>query len=154
MAKTTFASIGVHQILEEIGDMGPVTMITTPGTIYPGSVVTVTGETLNTPTCDLAGAADEFSSGIAGLLPNWDIGTVYPAGTSIPVHTRGSRAKAWTHMQAAQADAKMGTPLNHTAASADGYVLVGELRNEHVGELARDCDSHATNDVPCLVHLI
>jgi hypothetical protein len=153
MAKVALSTV-THQILEEIGQEGPITAIVTGADIYPGSVVTQTGETLGTASIDIPGAADESVLGIVGLLSRWDIGTAYTAGMSVPVYRKGSGTKAWSHIQAAEADAKQSTPLNHTAASADGYVIAGELLNEYVGIVHKDVDADATDDVPVLIHLV
>ncbi len=153
MAKVELSTI-THQILEEIGREGPITCIVTGADIFPGSIVTQTGETLGTANIDIPGAADEIVLGIVGLNPNHAIGDAYTAGDVVLVYRKGSGTKAWSHIQAAETDVKQGSPLNHSAAGANGYAINGELVNEYVGIAHRDTDADATDDVPILIHLV
>lgn len=118
--------------------------------IYPGSIVTKTGETIQTPTLDIPGAADEISYAVVGLLPNHDIDTVYTAGQMVPIHTRGSGDVVWIHATAGDGDKPEGSPLMHSHAGADGFALSGELVNEYIGQAYRGADVDATDDTPML----
>ena len=153
MAKTLMSTI-TYQILEEIGQEGPITAIVSGTDIYPGSIVTQTGETISTATIDIPGAADEITLGIVGLLPNHDIDVAYADGDVVPVYRKNSGTKAWGHITANNGDGKQGTPYMHSHAGADGFALTGELINEYLGILHKDCVVDATDDTPALFHLV
>lgn len=152
MAKALMSTV-TNQILFASGNTGPRWGVVAGTDIYPGSIVTMTGETIHTPTLDIPGAIDEVPIGIVGLLPNWDIDTVYVAGMIVPVHEVGTEAVVFGHIQANDGDKKAGDVLMHSHASADGYALLGELRNEYVGTVYEDCTVDATDDTVCLIWL-
>ena len=152
MAKTLMSTVA-KQIKFITGDV-PHAWGKVAGTdIYPGSIVTKTGETIQTPTLDIPGAVDEVVFGVVGLLPNHDIDTVYTAGTMVPVHRKGSGDVVWIHATAGDGDKVEGSPLMHSHAGADGFALGGELVNEYAGQAYRGADVDATNDTPMLMLL-
>ena len=68
----------------------PVTMIENGGVIFPGYVVTTEGETYpDVAKPDLKG---DTALGIAGLLENQDIDTVYATNSEIPIYLCGCGA--------------------------------------------------------------
>lgn len=152
MAKTLMSTV-TRQILFQSGhtphDWGKVA-----GTdIYPGCIVTKTGETIQTPTIDIPGAVDEVVFGVVGLLPNHDIDTVYAADTMVPIHTKGSGEVVWIWATAGDGDKVELAPLMHSHAGADGFALAGELVNEYAGLAYRGADVDATDDTPMLMQL-
>ena len=77
-------------ILVKEGFQPPVTMIDNGGAIFPGYAVTCTGETW--PDVSKANALGDNVFGVAGLLENADIGTVYATDTEIPIYKTGEGA--------------------------------------------------------------
>ena len=154
MAKTELSTV-THQVLEEIGQEGPITCIVSGADIFPGSIVTQTGETISTATIDIPGAANEVTLGIVGLLPNHDIKDAYAAGDIVEVYRRGSGTKAWGHITAGNGNGKQGTPYMHNHAGANGYALVSTDTEhlEYLGILHKDVVVDATDDTPALFHL-
>lgn len=152
MAKALMSTV-TNQILFASGNTGPRWGVVAGTDIYPGSIVTMYGETIHTPTLDIPGAIDEPALGIVGLLPNKDIDEVYAAGDIVPVHEVGTEAVVFGHIQANNGDKKAGDPLNHSAASADGYAVAGELVTEYVGTVYEDCTVDASDDTVCLIWL-
>ena len=90
MATTTMSEKGYRDILVREGFHPPVTMIENGGAIFPGYVVTSEGETFpDVAQPDLKG---DTALGIAGLLENQDIDTVYTDNSEIPVYLCGCGA--------------------------------------------------------------
>lgn len=152
MAVTAMKTV-TNQILFESGVIGPVTMQTNGVDIKPGMVVTATGETIHTRDIDIPGAADEVPFGIVGLNPDHEINDAYADNVAVPVYKVGSQAIVWGWIQANNGDKKANAPLNQTAASADGFAIAGELRNEYIGTVYEDCTVDASDDTPCLIRL-
>ena len=139
-----------RQILYKEGHTPPDTYREVGGTTFPGAAVVV--GTAHTKDCKLC-VDNAVFLGIAGLLPNHDIDTVYSAGTSIPVYTKGSGAVVWA-MFKTNIDAVASQPLIHGATAKTGMVKPGEGGvDEYSGIAYRDIDSHATIDTPGLIQL-
>lgn len=153
MAKALMSTI-TNQILFASGNTGPRWATVTGVDIYPGSIVTMFGETIHTPSIDLPGAADEDTIGIVGLLPNKDIDEAYAAGDIVPVHEVGTEAVVFGHVKANDGNKKAGEVLQHDGATAaNGFAIGGELRKEYVGEVYEDCTVDASDDTVCLIWL-
>ncbi len=149
MAVTAFSTV-THEILYKEGHTGPDYYKEVGGTVFPGASVSV-GTTL-TKDCKLTVDNGVFL-GIAGLLPDHDIDTVYTAGTTIPVYTKGCGAVVWA-MFVTNLDAVASQPLVHGATAKTGMVKPGEGgTDEYAGIAYRDIDSHATIDTPGLIQL-
>ena len=144
-------STRTRQILFREGHTPPDTYKEVGGTVFPGAAVSV-GTTL-TKDCKLA-VTNSVTLGIAGLLPNHDIDTVYAEGTSIPVYTKGCGAVVWG-MFKTNVDAVASMPLIHSATAKTGFVEPGEGgTDEYIGVAYRDLDVHATKESPGLVHMV
>ena len=149
MVVVAFSTV-TRQILFEEGHTGPDTYREVGGTTFPGAAVSV-GTTL-TKDCKLCVDNSVFL-GIAGLLPNHDIDTVYAEGTAIPVYTKGCGAVVWA-MFKTNVDAVASQPLLHGATAKTGMVTPGEGgTDEYVGVAYRDVDVHNTSDSPGLIQL-
>ena len=139
-----------RQILYKEGHTPPDTYREVGGTTFPGAAVSV-GTTL-TKDCKLAVDNSVFL-GIAGLLPNHDIDTVYSAGTSIPVYTKGSGAVVWALFKT-NIDAVASMPLIQAGSAKTGMVTPGEGgTDEYAGVAYRDITVHGTKDSPGLIQL-
>ncbi len=139
-----------RQILFMEGHTPPDTYREVGGTTFPGAAVSV-GTTL-TKDCKLAVDNSVFL-GIAGLLPNHDIDTVYSAGTSIPVYTKGCGAVVWA-MWKTNIDGVSGQPLIQAGSAKTGMVTPGEGgTDEYAGVCYRDFTAHGTSDTPGLIQL-
>lgn len=148
---TTAMSTVTRQILYQHGHIGPDTYRTAAGTVFPGAAVSV-GTTL-TKDCKL-GVADGVCLGIAGLLPNHDIDTVYATGTAIPVYTVNSGAIVWARFLK-NVSAVASQPLNQSGATVTGTVSPGEGGvDEYVGVAYRDITVAGADETPGLVQLI
>lgn len=90
MATTSMSSLGYRDILVREGIHPPVTMIDNGGAVFPGYVVTGTADTY--PDVSKADAIANNAFGVAGLLENQDIDTVYATDTEIPIYLCGSGA--------------------------------------------------------------
>ena len=84
------ASLGYYDILVREGIHPPVTMREDGGEVFPGMPVTLTGETF--PDVCLPDGVGDSVFGVAGLLENQDIGTVYTDNDEIPVYLCGGGA--------------------------------------------------------------
>jgi len=87
---TTAMNTYSYSILVKEGIHPPVTMIENGGEVFPGMPVTCTGETW--PDVCLPDGIGDSVFGVAGLLENQDIGTVYSDNSEIPVYLCGSGA--------------------------------------------------------------
>lgn len=87
---TTAMNTYSFSILVKEGIHPPVTMREDGGEVFPGHCVTCQGETW--PDVCLPDGTGDSVFGIAGLLENQDIGTVYTDNDEIPVYTTGSGA--------------------------------------------------------------
>lgn len=90
MATTSMKSLGWYDILVREGIHPPVTMREDGGEVFPGYPVTVEGHTY--PDVAKLDALGDPVFGVAGLLENQDIGTVYANNDEIPVYLCGSGA--------------------------------------------------------------
>lgn len=149
MAVIAFSTV-THQILYKEGHTGPDFYREVGGTVFPGAAVSV-GTTL-TKDCKLAVDNGVFL-GIAGLLPDHDIDTVYSAGTTIPVYTKGCGAVVWTMFETAK-DAVASQPMIQAGTAKTGMIEPGEGgTDEYAGVVYRDIDVHGTSDTPGLLQL-
>ena len=149
MAVIAFSTV-TRQILHTEGHTPPDTYREVGGTVFPGAAVSV-GTTL-TKDCKLA-VTNSVTLGIAGLLPDHDIDTVYAAGTAIPVYTKGCGAVVWA-MFKTNVDAVASQPLIHSATAKTGFIEPGEGgTDEYVGVAYRDIDVHGTTETPGLIQL-
>ena len=149
MVVVAFSTV-TRQILFKEGHTPPDTYRTAAGTVFPGAAVAV-GTTL-TKDCKLA-TANLITLGIAGLLPNHDVDTVYTTGTSIPVYTKGSGAVVWA-MFTTNIDAVASQPLIQNGGVGAGHVTPGEGgTDEYAGVAYRDFTAHGTSDTPGLIQL-
>ena len=140
-----------RQILYKHGDIGPDTYRTAAGTVFPGAAVSV--GTAHTKDCKL-GTANLIFLGIAGLLPNHDIDTVYATGTSIPVYTVNSGAIVWAQFLK-NVSAVASQPLIQSGATVTGTVSPGEGGlDEYAGVAYRDITVAAADETPGLVQLV
>ena len=151
MAKTALSTV-TNVICEEEGWYPTITARCNGVDIYPGSLVTQTGESNND--IDPIGAADEIPLGIVGLKEGHDIGTVYSDNESVPVHSIFSGAKVWTHAKANCGALVTNAPLITDGATPGVYLIPGELVNEYVGRSAQNSANDAANDRPILVWLV
>lgn len=87
---TTAMNTYSYSILVKEGIHPPVTMREDGGEVFPGMPVTCTGETF--PDVCLPDGAGDSVFGVAGLLENQDIGTVYTDNDEIPVYVCGHGA--------------------------------------------------------------
>ena len=143
-------STRTRQILFKEGHTPPDTYREVGGTVFPGAALNV-GTTL-TKDCKLAVTTGVFL-GIAGLLPNHDIDTVYTEGTAIPVYTKGCGAVVWAMFET-NLDAVASQPLVASLTAKTGFVKPGEGgTDEYVGVAYRDIDVHGTSESPGLVQL-
>ncbi len=150
LATTAFSTV-TQRILYRHGHTGPDTYRTAAGTVFPGAAVS-TGTTL-TKDCKL-GTANLIFLGIAGLLPNHDIDTVYATGTAIPVYTRNSGAIVWAQFLK-NVSAVASQPLNQGGATVTGTVTPGEGGlHEFAGVAYRDITVAAADETPGLIHLV
>ena len=93
MVTITFADAGHRDILIREGMHPPYTQIVNSAAVYPGLCLTATGETA--PDVSVADAIGDNVVGVAGLLENQDIGTVYATDDEIPVYRTGHGAILW-----------------------------------------------------------
>ena len=144
-------STRTRQILFKEGHTPPDTYREVGGTVFPGAAVAV-GTTL-TKDCKLA-TANLIFLGIAGLLPNHDIDTVYAAGTSIPIYTKGCGAVVWAQfLKNVSGVASM--PLIQSGATVTGTVSPGEGgTDEYAGVIYRDITVPAGDEIPGLIQLV
>lgn len=139
-----------RQILYKEGHTPADTYREVGGTVFPGAALNV-GTTL-TKDCKLA-VTNGIFLGIAGLLPNHDIDTVYAEGTSIPVYTKGCGAVVWAMFET-NIDAVASQPLVASLTAKTGFVKPGEGgTDEYAGVAYRDIDVHATKESPGLIQL-
>ena len=149
MAVVAFSTV-THQILYKEGTTGPDYYREVGGTTFPGAAVTV--GTAGTKDCKLCVDTSNFL-GIAGLLPNHDINTVYAAGTTIPVYTKGCNAVVWA-MFKTNIDAVASQPLIQAGTAKTGFVTPGEGgTDEYAGTAYRDITVHGTKESPGLIVL-
>ena len=90
MATTAMSAFGYRDILVREGIHPPITMIVNSAGVYPGHCLTAKGETF--PDVSVADAIADSVVGVAGLLENQDIGTVYSTDDEIPVYFTGHGA--------------------------------------------------------------
>jgi len=90
MATVTMAEKGYRDILIREGFHPPVTMRENGGVVFPGYVVTSEGETY--PDVALPDVKGDTALGIAGLLENQDIDTIYATDDEIPIYLCGCGA--------------------------------------------------------------
>lgn len=152
MAITAMSTV-TKQILFQSGELPHDWLRTNGNDIKPGMLVTKTGETITTPDIDIPGAVDEVVAGVVGLLIGHDIDTAYADNTFVPIHAKGSGDVVWVWCTANDGDKFQGSPLMHSHAGANGFVLAGELVNEYAGQTYRDGDIDATDDTPMLMLL-
>lgn len=125
--------------------LGIKTFSCTAATVYPGYVVTTTGET--DPDVVITGAANDVATGIALLKPNHDIDTAYAAGEFIPVALCGSGAAVWTYLKTGVASVVVGTPIHSDGATPSAYGIIGEGRlYEHIGLILEYSATDASDD--------
>lgn len=115
---TTAMNTHSFSILVKEGMHPPVTMIENGGEVFPGMPVTCTGETW--PDVCLPDGVGDSVFGVAGLLENQDIGTVYTDNDEIPIYCTGDGAIV-----------RMYHALNGGSIVA-GDILVAQT-HEHVG---------------------
>ena len=85
------ASLGFYDILVREGFHPPETLrVNGAAEVYPGFVVTSEGHT--SPDMAKPDAIGDSCTGVAGLLENQDIGTVYADNAEIPVYLTGCGA--------------------------------------------------------------
>lgn len=87
---TTAMSTYSFTILVKEGTHPPITLRCNGAEVFPGMPVTRNGHTY--PDCALPDAIGESVVGVAGLLDNQDIDTVYSDNTEIPVYECGGGA--------------------------------------------------------------
>ena len=150
MAVTAMSTV-TRQILYKEGHTPPDTYREVGGTVFPGAAVQI-GTTL-IKDCKLA-VAHGVTMGIAGLLPNHDIDTVYTEGTSIPVYTKGSGAVVWT-MFTKNVSAVASQPLVQNGGVVTGTVSPGEGgTDEYAGVAYRDITVAGADETPGLIQLV
>ncbi len=88
---TTAMNTYSFSILVKDGFHPPVMMTENGGAAFPGFPLTTTGETY--PDVSVADALGDNVVGVAGLIENADIGTVYATDTEIPVYRTGHGAQ-------------------------------------------------------------
>ncbi len=92
MATTSMSSLGFGDILVRDGTHPPITLRVNGATeVYPGYPVTSQGHTY--PDCAKPDATGDSVVGVAGLLEDQNINTVYADDAEIPVYETGSGAK-------------------------------------------------------------
>jgi len=126
------------------------TFSATTTTIFPGYLVTTTGET--DPDVVVVGTANDVSTGVALCKPNHDIDSAYAAGEFFPVALCGSGAVVWTFLKASGGAVLAGTPLLSDAGTGV-FSIIGEGGlYEHVG-ICVEYDADETDDRPVKVRL-
>ena len=90
---TEFSAQGIRDILIREGMHPPYTQIVNSAVVYPGLCLTATGETA--PDVSVADAIADNVVGVAGLLENQDIQTLYANNDEIPVYRTGHGAILW-----------------------------------------------------------
>ena len=131
--------------------LGIKTFSATTTTIFPGYVVTATGET--DPDVVVVGTANDVSTGVALCKPGHDIDSAYAAGEFFPVALCGSGAVVWTHLKTGEASAVVGTPIL-TDAGTGIFSIIGEgALYEHVGFLIEYTATDASDERPVKVRL-
>lgn len=131
--------------------LGIKTFSATTTTIFPGYVVTATGET--DPDVVVVGTANDVSTGVALCKPGHDIDTAYGAGDFFPVALCGSGAVVWTYMKANAGAVLAGTGIL-TDAGTGVFSIIGEgALFEHVGFVIEYSADDASNDRPVKVRL-
>lgn len=128
------------------------TFTCTTTTVFPGSLVTGTGET--PPDVVVVGTANDITLGVALCKPGHDIDTAYAAGESIPVAMAKSGAAVWTWLKANEASVFAGTPVLSDAATGV-FVIIGEgALYEHLGHIIEYSATDASDDRPVKVVLV
>jgi len=133
---TTAMNTYSYSILVKEGVHPPVTMTVHGSNIFPGMPVTCTGETW--PDVGLPDAISDSVFGVAGLLENQDIGTVYADDAEIPVYTTGSAAIVRMYHK--------GTPSGGSIVAGDILVACGLEDAGHVAPLAKQIDAIMEGD--------
>ena len=100
----------------------PVTMIDNGGAVFPGYVVTGTADTW--PDVSKADALGDNAFGVAGLLENQDIDTVYATNTEIPIYLCGSGAIVYCYHSPSGGSIKYGDILVANTTDGGGHVQV------------------------------
>jgi hypothetical protein len=117
---TTAMNTYSFSILVKEGIHPPVTMIDNGGAVFPGYAVTCTGETW--PDVSKANALGDNVYGVAGLLENQDIGTVYTTDAKIPVYTTGSGAIVRMYHGLSSGDVYAGDIMCANCTDGGGHV--------------------------------
>ena len=120
MATTSLSSLGIRDILVREGIHPPETMRDNGGAIFPGYVVTGTADTY--PDVSKADALGDNAFGVAGLLENQDIDTVYSDNEEIPVYRCGSGAIVWCYHSLSGGSIKHGDILVANCTDGGGHV--------------------------------
>lgn len=120
MATTSMSSLGYRDILVREGFHPPVTMIDNGGAVFPGYVVTGTADTF--PDVSKADAIADNAFGVAGLLENQDIDTVYTTNDEIPIYLCGSGAIVRCYHGPSCGDVKYGDILVANTTDGGGQV--------------------------------
>lgn len=137
MATTAMNTYSLSIIVKE-GIHPPVTRTTNGEEIFPGMPVTREGETY--PDVCLPDALGDSVMGVAGLLENADIGTVYPTNTEIPIYLCGSAAQIRMYHAANGGSIVEGEILVAQGVEAAGYVeslkkSITDYTAAHVGTI-------------------
>ena len=118
--------------------------------LYPGMVVTQTGETV--PEVVSVGTGNDVTYGV--LLDDADHGldVVYTAGDFVSCMLAGSGGACWTYLKASQASVHVGTRI-HSDAGTSIYSIIDEsMLFENVG-LIIEYSATVANDRPVKVVL-
>ena len=122
MGTTSLSSLGIRDILIREGIHPPVTMRDNGGAVFPGYVVTGTADTY--PDVSKADALADNAFGVAGLLENQDIDTVYTDNEEIPVYLCGSGAIVYCYHSPSGGAIKYGDILVAKTTVGGGHVQV------------------------------
>ena len=120
-------STRTRSILVEKGALATVDRVENGGEVYPGSCVTMEGETW--PDVALPDAISDSAYGIAGLLPNHDIDTIYTDNDVIPIHRCGSGDVVMGHHK--------GTGGGGSIVAGDILIAYGNTANGYVRPLSK-----------------
>ena len=122
MATTKMSELGYRDILVREGFHPPYTMDVNSAAVFPGFVLTGTGETF--PAVSVADAIGDNCIGVAGLLENQDIDTVYTDNDEIPIYRCGSGAIVWCYHSLKGGSIKHGDILVANTLDGGGHVEV------------------------------
>jgi len=118
---TSLSSLGHRDILVREGIHPPETLrVDGAAEVYPGFALTSEGHTF--PDVAKPDAAGDSVTGVAGLLENQDIDTVYADDAEIPVYLCGSGAIVWCYHGLNDGSIVKGDILCASAGNDTGYV--------------------------------